>query len=520
MAQDAAHSSSSQSEVIVKVDHLSPLPEELIDNICAWLPTFDMRNFRLTSRILKEKSNHAFTACYFKITQIILTRESLETLINKIANDSRYGPSVKTLQVCLLTFPPQAKSELNGLPLTKKEIEAFEMISLANNDTDTEDTLPSADILKQRLHSTIKRTRRRLYGQHHHSQNTLRTQCLDIKLLTEALRRLPALESITISGHLDPINPPWGARKIQHDIGMWPPFVIHMPTLVNLSSGYNYHMYDKEVVQYFQRFCKHTMAVVFGSLLRSGIKLKQTLKIEVAPYTFRIPEKSDSRRLGPTTTPARTFSSDRIQDLLPAFSELRELSLRIFDYRSYCSPREIDYTNIKRLSWIEKFVPVWSSIRVLSIAGTGHGYESSIFGDLSATSSTLVSNHLGSAVFPHLRVLRISDTRFRAENIIQMLQNHRYTLQEFATHYCIADSHLEYMSLLRSLTSMPALVNIELIRGSLGARHNNSSTLDEIASITNIEIRKGTPAAFQDALESKIVAVLANDIVFIDINRD
>lgn len=514
MAQDAAHSSSSQSEVIFKVDHLSPLPEELIDSICAWLPTFDMRNFRLTSRILKEKSDHAFAVCYFKITQIILTRESLETLINKIANDNRYGPNVKTLQICLVTFPPEAKSEITGLPLTEKEIEAFEMISSAKNDTGTKDTLPSADILKQKLHSTIKRTRRRLYGQHYHSQNALRQQSLDVTLLAEALRRLPALESITILGHLDPINPPWRARKIQHDIGMWPPSAFPVPTRLPLSTGYNRLMYDKEVVRYFQRFCTHTMAVVFGSLLRSGIQLKQALKIEGAPYSFLIPEKSDSRRSFSTTTPARTFSSDRIQDLLPAFSELKELSLKMFHYQSY-SPSDFALTDFTPLSWIERFVPLWSSIRILSISGAEHAHESSIFGNQSATFSTLVCGHLGSATFPHLRVLRISDTLFRVENIIQMLQNHRSTLQEFVTHNCCPVSRLDYLNLLRALTSMPSLVNIELIRGTSRVRqprYNQSLALDGIAKLTKITIRKGTPAAFQNSLESKIEAVLTRNL--------
>jgi hypothetical protein len=466
-----------------------------------------MRNFRLTSRILKGKSDHAFAVCYFKTTQIMLTRESIETLINKIATDNRYGPNVKIIQICLVTFPPETKSELNGLPLTKKERETFEMTSSADKGT---------NILQQKLHITIKRARRRLYGRHYHSQAALRKQCLDVTLLAEALRRLPSLESITILGHLDPTNPPWGARKIQHDIGMWPPSVFPMPTRTHPSSAYNHLVYEKEVGRCFQRFCTHTMAVVFGSLLRSGIKLKGALKIEGAPYSFLVPKKPDSRRIFPTATPARTFSSDRIQDLLPAFSELKELSLKTFHYPNY-TPIDFAPADFTPLSWIEKFVPLWSSIRILSISGAEHAHESSIFGNISATSSTLASGHLGSARFPFLRVLKISDTLFRIEDIIQMLQNHRSTLQKFVTHNCRPVSRLDYVSLLQALTSMPALVNVELMRGSPKERHlryNKSWTLDGIAGLTKIEIRKGTPAAFQDALEGKIVAVLTNNMSY------
>jgi hypothetical protein len=515
MVRDDTPSTRTQSDAIIETHHLSLLPEELIENICAYLPKTDMGNFRLTARILKEKSNHAFSVCHFKVTQIMLTLESLETLINKIANDPRYGASVKELQICLVTFPLQAKSQLTGQPLTEKEIKAFEMSSSVERDTDTEDASPAAGGSEQKFLDTLKRTRRKLYSRHHHSQNLLRTQSIDVTLLAEALRCLPALESISILGNLDPMNPPWGARNVQSDIGIWPPSVFCMTaTKTQLSPGYGRPWGETDVVRYCKRFSTHTMAVVFGALSRSDIKLKRALRLEGAPYSFPIPSKSDSRRLFPTATPSRTFSSDRIQDLLPAFSDLKELSLKAYHYQRFIGDN-FSLTDLTPFTWTSKFTPLWQSIRILSIAGAGHAHEASIFGDsTSPHPATKPSNKLGAAIFPHLRVLKITDTLFRIENIIQMLQNHSSTLEALCIHNCTPVSRLDYVDLLRSLTSLPVLLSLDLHRGSPTSgyhKYMNRWTLEGMQSVTEIKIKKKTAAAFQNALEVKIAAVLATN---------
>jgi hypothetical protein len=515
MVRDDTPSTPSQSEAMIETHHLSLLPEELIENICAYLPKTDMGNFRLTSRILKEKSNHAFAICHFKITQIMLTLESLETLINKIANDPRYGASVKELQICLVTFPLQAKSHLTGQPLTEKEIKALEMISSAERDTDTKDALPDACGSEQKFLDRLKRTRRKLYSRHHHSQNLLRTQSIDVTLLAEALRCLPALESITILGNLHPMNPPWGARNVQRDIGRWPASVFcKTATQTQLNPTYDYLLGGADVVRYWKRFSIHTMAVVFGALIRSDIKLKRALRIEGAPYSFPMPLKSDSRRLFPTETPSRTFSSDRIQDLLPAFSDLKELSLKAFHYQGFVA-NTFSLMDLTPFTWTSKFTPLWQSIRVLSIAGAGHAHEPSIFENTSSPhKATTTSNKLGAAIFPHLRVLNITDTLFRLENIIQMLRNHSSTLEALCIHNCTPVSRLDYVDLLRFLTSLPVLLSLDLHRGSWASGHHkytNRWTLEGMQSVTKINIKKQTAAAFQNALEFKIEAVLATN---------
>lgn len=59
----------------------------------------------------------------------------------------------------------------------------------------------------------LRRERRRAYNRYFHSQNRLRKQAIDVELLTEALRNLSALESMSLVDHLDHEDPPWGARR-------------------------------------------------------------------------------------------------------------------------------------------------------------------------------------------------------------------------------------------------------------------------------------------------------------------
>ena len=198
---------------VAAADLLSPLPEELIDAVCKHLLPRDIRNLRLACRTLKEKSYHTFAICYFKVTQVMLTRESLQQLI-ELANDNRFGPNIKELQLCLVTFPEQATRRLTGHPSTKQELVEFRTISSLGKHADEGEASLTLHEEQEKYRRALKRRRRRLYGRYMHDQNKLRKQCIDVNLLADALSRLPSLESIALIGRIDEVRPPWGARKI------------------------------------------------------------------------------------------------------------------------------------------------------------------------------------------------------------------------------------------------------------------------------------------------------------------
>jgi hypothetical protein len=276
---------------------------------------------------------------------------------------------------------------------------------------------------------------------------------------------------------------------------------------------YNHLFDDRSVVRDSARFCNHTLAVVFGALFRSGIKLKRALTIEGAPYSFLLRSQSDSRRLSPAGTPGRTFSSDRIQDLLPAFSDLKELSLKSFQHHRLF-PHDFSPADCTPFTWVANFTPLWQSIRVLSISGAEQEQAPYILGDTLPGSAITTSKELCAAIFPHLQVLTITDAHFRIEDIVQMLRNHSPTLEAFSTLNCVPISSLDYMDLLRALTDLPALRSLELNRGSPVAglqRYRKRWTLEGIQRVVQMTIKEKTAAAFQNALEVRIAAVLATN---------
>jgi len=252
-------------------------------------------------------------------------------------------------------------------------------------------------------------------------------------------------------------------------------------------------MYDKDVVRLLQRFSTHSMAVVFGAMLRSGIRLRHSLRIEGAPYSFLVPAKDDSRRLFPAGTPAKTFAEERTGSLFPSLSGLRELSLQTFHYYNY-QTHDFCLSDYAPLSWLEELVPLLPGLRVLSISGAEYAQEPSIFGQLVTTT------------FHHLLKLEIGDTRFRVEDIIRILHNHSTTLEEFSIENSRPVTTHNYVELLHGIIGLEALVSVELVRGSsrsIQRRFNHNWTLDGIGD-TRIHIQELTPSDFQATLGRKL----------------
>lgn len=162
------------------------LPVELIDFVAAELDTEDFLNLRLVCREINYKSSTHFLECYFHTRYHMLSRDSLENLI-EVSNHTVFGPSVRTLEICTdhLTIEPPA-------------IDPGDWAHPFGGDFVDVDE--------------------REYKRHVDDQNYLRESGLDTAYLTQALAHLPNCRTITI----DDERRPWGAASIKRQMGAFP----------------------------------------------------------------------------------------------------------------------------------------------------------------------------------------------------------------------------------------------------------------------------------------------------------
>ncbi|KAF2181698.1 hypothetical protein K469DRAFT_513956, partial [Zopfia rhizophila CBS 207.26] len=388
---------------------LSQLPGELIENICENLFPMDIRNFRLSCKALKEKSYHQFGVCFFGVSKFMITRESLQTLIH-ISKNKTFGPCIKELQMCLVTFPQRRLDRITGYSSRFHEEEEEEHYIPYAERQRLKDLVESNYDEYQRQIRNVKRERRRAYGKHMHAQHTLRKQSIDVTMLAEALRNLPSLESITINCRFDRSSLPWGCRKIRREIGMWP-----APAFTaNKWPPRPWLQFHDSVRQHNLEYCTHGLAVALGAILKSGIKLKGALNVDGAPYTFVLPQKPDSRKVD--KTPAKTLAHSQINDLKLAFADLKRLSIKAFEYQRNDHPLP---GHEEPLNWLSTFAPLWPAVQDLSITGAGHPGETYIVKTLAK-----LGDH-----FPRLRRLKLSKTHFHVPDLITVFLSHINTLQ-------------------------------------------------------------------------------------------
>ncbi|KAF2102783.1 hypothetical protein NA57DRAFT_52335 [Rhizodiscina lignyota] len=136
------------------------LPEEMIEEICTPLPDDDIYALRLTCRRLKENTLHFFKSKFFNIRKHMLTRKSLQDLID-LAHNSDYSRQVKTLILLL--------------PRLLSHVGSGDYWSM---DTD------------------ISFSQRSAYNRHLEDQNGMGRSGTDIEMLAEALASLPNLQDV------------------------------------------------------------------------------------------------------------------------------------------------------------------------------------------------------------------------------------------------------------------------------------------------------------------------------------
>jgi hypothetical protein len=80
------------------VAHLTDIPEELIDNICQFLAAEDVGRFRLTCTNIRDKSYHAWATSSFQQMEFMITRNSLQHLID-FSKHKKFGPCIRELGI-------------------------------------------------------------------------------------------------------------------------------------------------------------------------------------------------------------------------------------------------------------------------------------------------------------------------------------------------------------------------------------------------------------------------------------
>lgn len=485
-------------------DRLSQLPGELVNHICRYLPARHIHNFRMTCKDIQTKADRQFVVSHFQVTQFMITRESLETLVT-IVKSSRFGSRIKELQLCLVTFPDSAKMSIDGYPITANEKEHWRALQdhphdrkeNEQGDVTMEEASSGNEKNKQAAYKkALKRKRRKIYSAHQSSQFTLRKQGIDIDLLAEALHHLPSLESISLIDEINDKNPPWGARKLEDEIGIWPPTAFRWRN--GYYSNYNYQgalVSEREV---YLKFCSHTLALTLGAISRSQIKLKGALTIDGAVDSFVVSNKPLSRRIKPMGTPAKTFCDEMVDMLKLPFSELKTLSLHTYKREQYDDRMSVS-ENGAPFPWLPRYLALWPALERLSLGGARAGYEWNIFSQLTRPEYP---------IFPRLRHLSIQFLGLLMKDLAKFIVAHP-ELESFRAYNChIIDA--DYRAILEAVREAPAMLSLELITNrSARGRVNGPDPLRlRGIGVPRVGIREQTPAEFQTTLDTVWTAIV------------
>jgi hypothetical protein len=261
------------------VAHLTDIPEELVDNICRFLAAGDISRFRLTCTNIRDKSYHAWATSSFWRMEFMVTRNSLQHLID-FSKHKKFGPCIRRLRIHTVSIPELSKDELTEWNEER---------------------------------AMVERSRRRAYNRLSHDQNTLRKLSIDVSMLVEAMRNLPNLKVITVCGNSQVLRV-WGAEEIRKMTGIYPRSA---PSLRQMRDWWITGTVDK--------MNAHVFATVLSAIATSGVKLRD--------FRIRPPVALPSRLLATPNgrsrsfTPRRTLSEAHIELLKPAFSQLKALHL-------------------------------------------------------------------------------------------------------------------------------------------------------------------------------------------------
>jgi hypothetical protein len=304
---------------------LESMATELVHQVCSHLSKGDIHMLRLSCKALYLKSRRQFAIAHFKQTAVLTTRDGLESAI-AMAKNPEYGTQVKSLDICLVTFVEKGKCLCSGDPqsvedqvmvdtLTKELVARRQEVYGKKHTKDLnylygrfyrdKRNTPEMLAMQERLHAyrrSSRKQQRKAYGTYRNDQYDMRKHGSDVKLLTELLVSLPALESIAVVDGFSDFRSSWGEKQLKEKLGR------DSPWLRNTS--------DAEDFSYWS----HGHAMVFGAIIRSGVSLKNSLALLVTPHTLKYPEQSDSRKLRRSGTPARTFHEEQFPELGPGFA--------------------------------------------------------------------------------------------------------------------------------------------------------------------------------------------------------
>jgi hypothetical protein len=280
------------------VSHLTDIPEELIDNICQFLAAEDIGRFRLTCTNIRDKSYHAWATSSFQQMEFMITRNSLQHLID-FSKHKKFGPCIQGLVIHIVSISGLSRDEL---------IEW-------NEERDA-----------------IKRSGRRAYNRLSHDQNRLRKRSIDVSMLVEAIRNLPNLKVIAVYGSYD-VSRVWGVKQIRKMTGVYPPSA---PDLRQMRHWWNTGTVDK--------MNAHVFATVLSAIATSGVKLLGLYINRPVALPSRLPATPNGRSR--SFTPRQTLSEAHIGLLKPAFSQLKALHLAAASWKD----------DPGKLMWITRFL--------------------------------------------------------------------------------------------------------------------------------------------------------------------
>ncbi len=396
----------------------------------------------------------------------MMTRQSLEELID-LSKNPKYQKVIKELEVCHVVFSRESRSAINGRPLSPDEKEAFQAIVRKHNLAPVQYEWPvgqvrnpSSEIRHWNIwdfERKLKHQRRIMHDKQMHDQNTMRTQGIDVELLTTALKNLPALRSIRLTS-FDAGRLPFAGKKLFREIGVWPS---HFP--------------PSRQEAYFPE--THSISVILGALVRSGCLL-ESLGFHLVPYRLPLARTSTSRKVSRKSTPAKTFAQDQFDQLnVSKINSLTFGTLDIENGTTWSSSHQAP------LSWVTTMLNRTTGLRKLGL--TGPVVRPYPFSDV-----TLV-NYLatGTVSLPTVHTLELRRIGFKVRDFERLLGKFKSTLRSFTCFECWAIDQTNE-KLLCALREMPALTYADLLLCSPRTRMKQKCVIEA-----------KTPADFQTQLD-------------------
>jgi hypothetical protein len=411
---------------------LMDLPEELMDKICEELSRTDVVNLRIACRDMKEKTYYQFTRKHFGTQKVMITRDSLQSLID-FAKSKTFGTRNKPIGSCVrelcisaVSFPGAAIREVDGLPLDVSEDEMYRF---------WKDEEAKADLKR------VAKKRRKAQARLMHEQRNLRKRGEDVKLLVEALMNLPAVDTITIvltkGQKTDPKSEslyprlPWGMKRVRQEIGMYPESNVDAP-----------YWRDKELYHSYQGNLTWIVCVALSAIAKFGIKLKK-FSIEV-PFSldFEIPKNLKERSRTPI--PTKTLSVPLLKELKGPLSTLKTLTIAAAAHIQHSHDARKD------LAWIGIFTQAASDVEDFCF------YSNNNFSDQLTTALAT------GPAFPRLRILRLHKGDITLRELERILDAYTSTLERLEmTSMQLAGG--TWVDVLRRLQKLPHLRSLIFI---------------------------------------------------------